>query len=391
MAILALLFFTLIIGTTALIFKKFKKDLRPAGLTLVIGYVFSIVAFGVGLMIHQADYFTAIDPVDGMCYIPFGEKHILSLIFYFFAFHAALILLWLKGASLPPLATVLSLSFVITGIAINMIILMQISAHDTSSIDYYSRSDHILFFLFAPVLGIFIAGFLIVQVIKRNMVAAIDRVYANAFLNRLNLYLARKSNLPIWAIFLMVPVLLITTVLLLILGQDADSMVKVFTDTTTWRFSKQMHPPVLDHKGHYLCTVAVSGNPKLVKPLRLGIRAGRTIIVNRQLLIANAFEEMVQDFSPRLHRIIRHNYDRYGYNLSKKINNERLSNVVYILMKPLEWIFLVCLYLFTEKPEHRINRQYVLRDLSFQFYPEIKSWQYSQVSGEIKHAEMHIK
>ncbi|WP_255562572.1 DUF6688 family protein [Pedobacter sp. D749] len=361
MIILAILLFILIAGVTILIFRKFKKIIRPAGLGLMIAYVFSICAFCIGLMTHQADYFTAIDPVDGMCYIPFGEKHILSLACYCFAFHGALILIWLKGTRLPPLATVLALSFIITGIVINVLILMQISEHNTKSIDWYDRSDHILLFLFTPILGIVIAGLTILHVLRKDAVAARERVYANAFLNRVNLYLARKSNLPLWGLILLIPVMLVTTVLLLILGQDADSMVKVFTDTTTWRFSRQMHPPVLDHKGHYLCTVAVSGSPKLVKPLRLGVRGGRTIVVNRQLLIANAFEEMIQDFSPRMHRVIRRNYDRYGYNLSKKINNEGLSNLTYVLMKPLEWIFLICLYLFTEKPELRISRQYSMQ------------------------------
>ncbi|WP_431291834.1 DUF6688 family protein [Pedobacter sp. P26] len=52
--------------------------------------------------------------------------------------------------------------------------------------------------------------------------------------------------------------------------------------------------------------------------------------------------------------------DQYGYNLSKKINNERLSNITYLLMKPLESVFLICLYLFTQKPEYRIRKQYLM-------------------------------
>ena len=34
-------------------------------------------------------------------------------------------------------------------------------------------------------------------------------------------------------------------------------------------------------------------------------------------------------------------------------------NIIYILMKPLEWIFLIVLYLFDKKPENRINLQYI--------------------------------
>ena len=353
-----MLFLLFIVSLTFLILKNAKKNLTSSELVLVTVYVLSLGAFGIGLMMHKADYFTAIDPVDGMCYTPLGGRHVLSMDFYFFAFHTALILLWRRGNTLPPLTTVLALGFIMTGIVLNILILMQISAHDTSSIDGSDGSNHVLLLLFTPVLGIFIAVLLILQVIKNGILVAGERVYTNKFLNRINHFLVQQQNLPLWALFLMVPVLVMTTVLLLILGQDTDSLVKVFTDTTTWRFSRQMHPPVLDHKGHYLCTVAVSGSPEIVKPLRLGVRAGKTIVVNRQLLIANAFEEMVQDFSPGLHRIIRQNYDRYGYNLSRKINNERMSNLTYLLMKPLEWAFLICLYLFTARPEHRISRQY---------------------------------
>lgn len=359
--VLAFLFLFFTISITVFTLKKVKKGIPIPELVLATCYVFSMGAFCIGIVIHQADYFKAIDPVDGACYIPFGEKHIISLAFYFIVFHVALVLVWIKGYKLPPLATVLCLGFIITGIILNVMILLQVSAHDTSSIDHSSHPDHIYPFLFTPIMGIFISFLLIVEVVKTGMAAANDRVYTNKFLNKLNLFLAQKSNLPFWAVIVIIPVLLFTTVLLLVLGQDPDSLVKVFTQTATWRFSQQIHPPILDHSGHYLCTVAASGNPKVVKPIRLGFRAGRTIVVNRQLLIANAFEEMVHDFSPKLHCVIRRNYDVYGYNLSKKINNERMSNLTYWLMKPLEWAFLTCLYLFTEKPEQRINRQYATK------------------------------
>ncbi|WP_317167131.1 DUF6688 family protein [Winogradskyella wichelsiae] len=45
-------------------------------------------------------------------------------------------------------------------------------------------------------------------------------------------------------------------------------------------------------------------------------------------------------------------------NISTKINTIKLSNITYILMKPLEWFFLMCLYLFCNKPEEKIKQQY---------------------------------
>lgn len=63
---------------------------------------------------------------------------------------------------------------------------------------------------------------------------------------------------------------------------------------------------------HYLCTVAAGGHGKTVKPLRLGTRRNETIVVNRQLGVANAFEELIQERTPGLHRKIRGAYDRNG-------------------------------------------------------------------------------
>lgn len=148
----------------------------------------------------------------------------------------------------------------------------------------------------------------------------------------------------------------------MIFGQDYDAVVKGFTETTEWKFSQHDHPPYLDHRGHYLCTVAACGSPRLVKPLRWGKRGGRPIIVNRQLQIANAFEELIADFSPKLHHFLRTNYDKYGYNLSQKIKTPAASNITYLLMKPLEWFFLLCLYTFCLYPERKIERQYLNSD-----------------------------
>ena len=104
----------------------------------------------------------------------------------------------------------------------------------------------------------------------------------------------------------------------MLFGDDYDAVSKALTETTTWGFSQHDHPPHLPHQGHYLCTVAACGSPQLVKPLRWGIRGKQRIIVNRQLQIANAFEELIADLSPTLHRFIRKNYDRYGYASLKK-------------------------------------------------------------------------
>lgn len=61
---------------------------------------------------------------------------------------------------------------------------------------------------------------------------------------------------------------------------------------------------------------------------------------------------------PKLHKIIRRFYDNYGYPISKHITSQLRADVVYILMKPLEYLFLLVLYLFDAQPENRIAVQY---------------------------------
>ncbi|MBC7868531.1 MAG: hypothetical protein H7X88_13430 [Gloeobacteraceae cyanobacterium ES-bin-316] len=169
-------------------------------------------------------------------------------------------------------------------------------------------------------------------------------------------------KLPIIFI-LCLPVLVIVSAILLLVGQKPDSIIRAFTDTYKHGFSQW------DYKcdnvqcgGHYLCSVAANGHAKIVKPERRGIRNGQNIICNRQLLISNAFEDLIKDGLPFLHKPIRKQYDKVGNFIHRYygiFNNKFVSDFIYILMKPLEWLFLLTLYTFDRKPENRIGKQYI--------------------------------
>lgn len=162
---------------------------------------------------------------------------------------------------------------------------------------------------------------------------------------------------------LCLPILVIITAILLLVGQKPDSIVRAFTDTYKHGFSQW------DYKcdnvqcgGHYLCSVAANGHTKIVRPQRRGIRNGHNIICNRQLLISNAFEDLIQDRLPFLHKLIRRQYNKVGNFIHRYydiFNNKFVSDFIYILMKPLEWFFLLTLYTFDRKPENRIAKQYI--------------------------------
>lgn len=352
-----LLLFIILLVFGIMSFKKIKGIIPMREILLATLYVLSFGLFLLGLMLHDQEYTHAIDPID-TCYIPFGGKHILSLFIYFMLYHIAAVFIWIKGRKLPPLTLVLMLVFLMISLVINTLVLIQVLFHDTTSIDMYKGNDGTFLFIFTPLLSLLIGILLLLKVIRAEHNSAENRIFKNAFLQKCNSYLAEKYSETTWALILLLPTFIAITLILILFGQDYNSLVKVFTDTTTWTFSQKMHPPVLEHRGHYLCTVAAKGNPGIVKPVKIGQRHGHPIIVNRQLQIANAFEELIQDMAPGCHRFIRRNYDKYGLNLSLKINTERASNITYLAMRPLEWFFLVLLYLCCVQPEEKIKKQY---------------------------------
>lgn len=322
---------------------------------LILLYLGAMTIFLIGLHGNLEHYNVAIDPIDNG-YSPFSKDHILTFITTLNLSYIGIYKVWKNGRKSPPLLTVLYISFLVLGIVISILLMIQLSSRSENAAGLNSTTGH--FMMLLPLMHIIISIILIIKVIREESVISNERAFQNKFLNFINQKLKQSSLLSLWSILVLLPFYLILTLILILFGQEFNSLTKVFTETTTWYFSEKTHPPYLDHRGHYLCTVAVCGNPKIVKPLRIGHRHGEEIVVNRQLLIANAFEEVITKMSPRFHRFIRSNYDKYGYPLSKIITSENRSNFTYILMKPLEWIFLVVIYLTCEKPEKLINEQY---------------------------------
>ena len=175
-----------------------------------------------------------------------------------------------------------------------------------------------------------------------------------------------SDNKFIYLALLCFPVLFLIASAMLLFGQKPDAMISAFTDTYKHTFSQlDFECENVECGGHYLCSVAANGHKDIVKPVRYGERLGRPIICNRQLLVSNAFEELVWQKVPQAHKIIRKNYDKIGDLVHKYygiFNNKYISDIVYVLMKPLEWVFLFILYCFDKNPENRIARQYLRKE-----------------------------
>jgi len=89
------------------------------------------------------------------------------------------------------------------------------------------------------------------------------------------------------------------------------------------------------------------------------VRRGQVILVNRQLAVANAFEDLLHARWPRFGAFARRVYDRLGWPVSRWIRRRWLADAVYLAMKPAEWAFYVALLLLDPAaPEARIGRMY---------------------------------
>ena len=171
--------------------------------------------------------------------------------------------------------------------------------------------------------------------------------------------LGKAQRWPLYALIAAIPLLGIVLGVSILCGQRPDALIAAWTETADWTFSQMIPPPNVQVDEHYLCTVAAGGHDKVVKPLRMGERHGHRVVVNRQLEVANAFELVLEWKTPRLHRVIRNFYDKYGFPIARCIRTKAACDVVYVIMKPLEWFFTIVLYLTLVHPENVIAVQYM--------------------------------
>ena len=268
------------------------------------------------------------------------------------------ILQYLPLRKLPPLVTVLSISAMYLGVIELLLFTVQI----------YRPDDFLdLYLLILPICCILIVARLLLAKIQEwnHMVQNAEeehfgtgKICQNPVLCRCDRILRKAAWWPVLGLVLMFPLLGILIVILMLFGQAPDSVIKAFTETSDWNLSLRQAPQNVIRDEHYLCTVAAGGHEKIVKPIRLGRRHGHEVIVNRQLCIANAFEQVLEERTPSFHRALRHFYDTYGFPVARLIHSKYTADLVYFIMKPLEWIFLCVLYLTDAHPENRIAVQY---------------------------------
>lgn len=335
-----------------------KKKHKWTLITLIAGTLLSaavlsaISSFRWDEPVVIGEYFTELHE-------PFYEKNVLSLCLFALAAMVCLYLLD-RGRVMPPLAAVICVSGVYGGIILGLFYISQLAVNILNDLNLLVAVGYLILF---PV-NIFIIS---ARVIRETVLLYTTYFRENDIesKNRLDGFLRSSLEKAAgWVLFPLIGLIPFTGVLVclcILCGQGPFGIIRAFTNTSDWTYSTMISPPPVEYEGHYLCTVAVNGHERVVKPLRLGVRHGVVIGVNRQLCAANAFEQLIEDKAPRLHRLVRHIYDKYGYPVSKHITTRLRADIVYILMKPLEWLFVAVLYLFDRDPESRIAVQYTGR------------------------------
>lgn len=281
----------------------------------------------------------------------FSPQHRATIYFFIFVCVLTYFILSYRHNLFSPVLEVIFNSLILFGILFNIFIAVQF------------QEFMLWFFGNVPIIILFIYS-----LIKNNQLWKSSNVGSEKnCTNTIGKFCWRILNFNLFQkipilLIVCLPVIIVAISFLMLFGQKPDSFIKAFTDTYKHGLSQLDCSNVICPGGHFLCTIAASGHSSFVKPIRKGVRHGNEIKVNRQLLISNAFEDLLQEKIPHFHKPVRWLYDRTGGNFAKLyvfISNKWISDVIYVAMKPLEWIFLFVLYVFDRNPENRIAKQYV--------------------------------
>ncbi|MFK5971309.1 MAG: hypothetical protein QM487_14485 [Candidatus Marithrix sp.] len=99
--------------------------------------------------------------------------------------------------------------------------------------------------------------------------------------------------------------------------------------------AKQVYNQLPANSDCFIVSAAANGHPHIVKST-INPNTGR--IVNYQLHVFRTFETKIANFSPNIHRKLRLIYNRIGPCIAKRIHYKWQADMIYLLLKPLEWM-----------------------------------------------------
>lgn len=326
--------------------KKFKERSIDVA-TIIVGGIYSMIYYSI-FNTTNSDWNEAVYSFQTHALLNTNYRYTVYIVMTVFLI-GLIVLCLFEPKRLSPLVSAISIATIPLGVITILLLLIQLCEN-------LNIIPFVVYYFNLILIAIRVTKFHITEHVRINNEH--KKIFRNKLAYFLNGIMLKVSTMTTFSFMLVFPIVIILEVIFILCGQGVDGFIKAFTITADWTFSTQTPPPPIDYSGHYLCTVAVQGHEKIVKPIRYGKRLGKRIVVNRQLLIANAFEDLIKEKLPHFHKVIRHVYDTYGYPISKYITTKFRADVIYILMKPLEYIFLLVLYLFDTNPENRIAVQY---------------------------------
>jgi hypothetical protein len=288
----------------------------------------------------------------------FSPDHRMSVYFLIIICMAIYLLCAYRTSIAPPLLELCINVFLLSGIILNVLLFIHLSPTDSQPFPIFSLLGNL------PICVLFLIALLENHLLLKAHLET-EELEIKGWVGKLSWAVLNLRPLYKYPILLLlcVPLLLFFALVLLIFGQKPDSLIRAFTDTYKHGLSQWDH--LCDNVacgGHFLCSVGANGHRAIVKPIRYGERHGQPIICNRQLLVSNAFEELIEEKLPRAHRFIRRIYNKVGNLVHRHYHVFRhkwVADLVYLLMKPLEYLFLLVLYTFDPQPENRIATQYL--------------------------------
>ncbi|MFN0015739.1 MAG: DUF6688 family protein [Saprospiraceae bacterium] len=288
----------------------------------------------------------------------FSPDHSLGIYLLIGLCQTAYVVAMFRTKLFPPVPELLLNLLLLLGLAINVLLCFHLSpnSHETGAALWIFGN--------IPIILLILMRLMKHQAMMESQIFDEEPSRSSA-LSKLAMYILNLKpvlKFPLLAV-LLVPLTVLISLFLMLFGQKPDSLIRAFTETYKHGLSALDYQcNNVDCGGHFLCSVGANGHRTIVRPIRYGVRNGKRILCNRQLLISNAFEELLQEKLPATHAFVRKNYNRVGLVVHRHygvFKVQFVSDAVYLLMKPLEWFFLFVLYTFDDKPENRIAMQYV--------------------------------
>lgn len=89
-----------------------------------------------------------------------------------------------------------------------------------------------------------------------------SKIYDNPLISQVNRLFVNGMGQYVLAILAMLPLLAVCAVILTLFGQQPDSIIRAFTETSDWILSKEISPPPVAYDTHYLSLYLVETNPE---------------------------------------------------------------------------------------------------------------------------------